>query len=166
MNMPVDQLLHLRPILADDKLWIDKIMTDHWGSPIVVSRGLVHDVRQLPGFIALYEGNKIGLVTYQITGSACELVSLNSWKENIGAGSRLMDQVQHAALEAGCIRLWLITTNDNLHALGFYQKRGFQIAAVHVNAIAQSRVLKPSIPEIGMHGIPLRDEIELEIQLR
>jgi hypothetical protein len=59
----------------------------------------------------------------------------------------------------------LITTNDNLHALGFYQKRGFRLVAVHSNALAASRKIKPSIPDFGMHGIPLRDEIELEILL-
>ena len=35
--------------------------------------------------------------------------------------------------------------------------------AVHPNALARSRELKPSIPEIGLDGIPLRDELELEL---
>ena len=61
--------------------------------------------------------------------------------------------------------MWLITTNDNLHALGFYQKRGFALVAVQPDALAQSRLLKPQISTTGMGGIPLRDEIELEILL-
>jgi ribosomal protein S18 acetylase RimI-like enzyme len=69
------------------------------------------------------------------------------------------------AREVGCKRLWLITTNDNLHALRFYQRRGMHIAAVHVNALEESRRIKPEIPLMGMDGIPLRDEIELEIML-
>jgi ribosomal protein S18 acetylase RimI-like enzyme len=70
------------------------------------------------------------------------------------------------ALQAGCSRLWLITTNDNLIALKFYQKRGFQLIAVHPDALAESRKIKPSIPQFGMHGIPLRDEIELHMILK
>jgi Acetyltransferase (GNAT) family len=67
--------------------------------------------------------------------------------------------------EAGCRRVWLITTNDNLRALRFYQRRGFRLVAVHPDALARSRELKPSIPEIGLDGIPLRDELELELLL-
>jgi hypothetical protein len=59
----------------------------------------------------------------------------------------------------------LITTNDNVAALRFYQKRGFTLAALHKNALEQSRRLKPQIPLLGLDGIPLRDEIELEIFL-
>ncbi|MBK9123270.1 MAG: GNAT family N-acetyltransferase, partial [Chloroflexi bacterium] len=65
----------------------------------------------------------------------------------------------------GIHRLWLITTNDNLDALRFYQKRGWHLVAVHRDALNESRRLKPQIPIIGMDGIPLRDEIELEMTL-
>ena len=47
----------------------------------------------------------------------------------------------------------------------FYQKRGFVLVAVHRNALAESRRLKPEIPLIGIDDIPLRDEIELEMEL-
>jgi hypothetical protein len=59
----------------------------------------------------------------------------------------------------------LITTNDNTHALRFYQRRGLQLAALHRNAIEESRRLKPEIPQHGADGIPLRDELELELVL-
>ena len=72
---------------------------------------------------------------------------------------------RQAAREAGCGRVWLITTNDNLRALRFYQRRGFRLVAVHPDALERSRELKPSIPEIGLDGIPLRDELELELTL-
>ena len=70
-----------------------------------------------------------------------------------------------AARAGQCTRLWLITTNDNLRALRFYQRRGFRLAALHRDALETSRRLKPSISEIGFHGIPLRDELELERSL-
>jgi ribosomal protein S18 acetylase RimI-like enzyme len=80
-------------------------------------------------------------------------------------GSALIEAATQAARRVGCRRLWLITTNDNTHALRFYQKRGFVIAAIHVNALEKARRLKPEIPLIGEDGIPLRDEIELEMIL-
>jgi DNA-3-methyladenine glycosylase I len=89
-------------------------------------------------------------------------VTLNSLREGIGIGTALLDAVREAARKSGCRRTWLITTNDNLHALRFYQKRGWRLTALHRNALDESRRLKPVIPEIGIDGIPLRDEIELE----
>jgi len=105
------------------------------------------------------------LVTYHIENKACEIVSLDSLVEETGIGSGLIAAVQDEAHRAGCHRLWLITTNDNLPALGFYQKSGFYLVAVHVNALELSRSLKPTIPFVGLGGIPLRDEIELEMEL-
>jgi chloramphenicol 3-O-phosphotransferase len=71
-----------------------------------------------------------------------------------------------ALKERGCRRLWLITTNDNTLAQRFYENRGFAVKAVHKDAIAGSRKLKPELPEKGFAGIPIRDEIELELQIR
>ena len=53
----------------------------------------------------------------------------------------------------------------NLNALQFYQKRGFDIVKLHINAVKQSRKIKPEIPLIGFNGIPIRHEIELEMNL-
>jgi hypothetical protein len=62
-------------------------------------------------------------------------------------------------------RLWLITSNDNLNAIRFYQRRGMRLTAVHRGAIDEARQIKPSIPLIGEHGIPIHDELELELRL-
>lgn len=106
-----------------------------------------------------------GFITYNIVEKSCEIVTINSYRERIGVGSALIEAVKQAALSEGCKRLWLITTNDNLHALRFYQKRGFELVAVYRNALAEARKLKPEIPLTGMDDIPLRDEIELELPL-
>ena len=90
---------------------------------------------------------------------------MNSLKENIGIGSALLDAVKDAAKKQGCKLLWLITSNDNTHALKFYQKYGLKLVAVHRDAIAKSRRLKPEIPLTGKDGIEIRDEIELEMIL-
>lgn len=107
----------------------------------------------------------MGLVTYRIDGSECEIVTLDSAIEGMGIGSGLISAVKSAAMSAKCHRIWLITTNDNTPALRFYQKIGFVLVAVYPKSIEQSRKLKPEIPMIGLDGIPLRDEIELEMPL-
>jgi N-acetylglutamate synthase-like GNAT family acetyltransferase len=77
----------------------------------------------------------------------------------------LINAVLGEARKQNCGRVFLITTNDNMQALRFYQKRGFELVAVHRGAVNESRKIKPSISLIGNDGIPLRDEIELEMIL-
>ncbi len=155
----------IRALQVDDRQWVAALLADRWGGAMIVTRGRVHHADTLPGFAAMRNGQPAGLATYHVEGKACELVSLDSLAEGIGIGAALIEAVKSAACGAGCERLWLITTNDNLHALRFYQKRGFVLAALHRNTLEQSRQLKPQIPMIGMDGIPLRDEIELELSL-
>ena len=157
--------LEIRPTNAGDSRWIAEMLNEHWGSTVMVSRGVLHDVTAQSGLAATQEGESVGLLTYNIVGDECEITLMQSLREGMGVGSALIDAAKRIAATAGCRRLWLITTNDNLCALGFYQKRGFALVAVHPNALAQSRLLKPQISTIGMGGIPLRDEIELEILL-
>ncbi len=160
----------LRRTQPADHDWIEAFVTEQWGAPISVSRGRVCRPADLPGFAAEAPGGEVlGLVTYRIDATAdaaaCEIVTLDSLRPGVGIGSALIDAVHGEAQAHGCRRLWLITTNDNLHALRFYQRRGFVLAALRPNALAELRRIKPSIPLVGMDGIPLRDEIELETWL-
>jgi ribosomal protein S18 acetylase RimI-like enzyme len=154
-------------VKLEEKLrpWSNRLLAEHWGSTRLVSRGRLYDGSALDGFVAIDEGAPVGLATYRIEGDECELTTLNSEAEGRGVGSALIDSVKKRAAEAGCRRLWLITTNDNVKAVGFYQKRGFSLVALHREAIECSRKLKPEIPEIGLEGIPIRDELELEVLL-
>jgi ribosomal protein S18 acetylase RimI-like enzyme len=155
----------IRVLNDADRGWVARLLKEHWASTRSVSRGRVYDADRLPGFAAVSEGRPIGLATYRIDGDDCEIVTLNSLAEGQGVGSALVDAVKDVAQAAGCRRLWLITTNDNLAAVRFYQKRGFVLVAIHRNAMEESRRLKPEIPLVGLDGIPLRDEIELELTL-
>ncbi len=155
----------IHPLNINDREWVSQFVTEHWGTDFVVSRGVVYHPRDLPGFIASHEGEKVGLLTYTIVGESCEIVTINSIHPSLGVGTALIKAVRDIARQSGCKRLWLITTNDNLNALRFYQKQGFVLVAVHRNALELSRRLKPGIPLIGDDGIPLRDEIELEMTL-
>ena len=148
-----------------DQDWSVDLLTTHWGSPRVVSRGRVHAADALPGFIAEYNGKRVGLLTYHLKGDSCEIVSLNSLLEERGVASGLLKAVIEVAALAGYRRVWLVTTNDNTAALRFYQKLGFRLVAVHRDAVEKSRELKPEIPFVGMDGIPIRDEVELALRL-
>ncbi len=148
-----------------DVEWVRGVLCERWGAVVVVSRGRANQADELPALVAWDGDERVGLATYRIEAGECELVSLDSLEPGRGVGTVLIDGVANVARSAGCQRLWLITTNDNLNALRFYQKRGLVLVAVHRDALDVSRRLKPSIPQVGMDGIPLRDEIELELLL-
>jgi len=156
--------VRVRPLGEADREWATGKLRELWGEG-VVSRGRLLDATVLPGFVAEGDGEPAGLLTYRIDGGDCEVVTINAFPRGAGAGTALMEAVAVAARDAGCRRVWLITTNDNLRALRFYQRRGFRLAALHRDALDRSRELKPSIPDVGLDGIPLRDELELELTL-
>jgi GNAT superfamily N-acetyltransferase len=119
-----------------------------------------------PALIAEENGRLVGVLTYIVRGHECEVFTLHADPPQRGTGTVLMNAVEDIARGQGCSRLWLITTNDNVDALRFYQRRGFRLAALHKGAVDRSRArLKPEIPEVGAYGIPLRDEIELDKHL-
>jgi len=155
----------VHPLAGEDRDWVRRLVIERWGAPSVVAHGVAYHPEALPGFYALCEGARVGLVTQHIAGDACEIVTLDSLREGIGIGAALIAAVRQAALAAGCRRLWLVTTNDNLPALRFYQKRGFRLAALRPGAVDAARRIKPQIPLIGLDGIPIHDEIELEMIL-
>jgi ribosomal protein S18 acetylase RimI-like enzyme len=155
----------IRPIIAADREWIKQQTIEHWSAPIVVTRGQIFQPDELPGFIAERQGRLCGMLTYHIQDLDCEIVTLLSLVEGIGIGSALIEAVRKIASQNRCCKLWLITTNDNLPALRFYQKRGFHLVAVHRHALEATRAIKPGLRQLGMYDIPLRDEIELELLL-
>jgi ribosomal protein S18 acetylase RimI-like enzyme len=159
---PMDKLF-IRPLSTEDRDWVAHRVIDSWEAEIVVVHDTIYHPAELPGFVALAGEKPVGLLTYHNEGTACEIVTLDSWRENRGVGTRLIESVIQAARREGCKRLWLVTTNDNTHALRFYQKRGFTLAAIHINAIEKARTIKPEIPHSGINGIPIRDELELEM---
>jgi DNA-3-methyladenine glycosylase I len=155
----------IRPIEKDDHALVAAFVRGQWGTTKVVSRGRIYWADQLPGVLAMQADRLVGLVTYNIEDEECEIVTLDSVVEGIGIGSALVEAVKDIAASVKCKRLWLITTNDNINALRFYQKRGLFLVKVHRLALDQSRKLKPEIPLVGNYDIPLRDEIELEMPL-
>jgi GNAT superfamily N-acetyltransferase len=168
--------LNIRPLERSDREWVAHFLDERWGTTQIVSRGKAVYGHLLPGFMAERicaaateeeEGTaeKLGLITVHIGDSECEITTLDSLSESVGVGTALVEAVENWAGEAGLERLWLVTTNDNLAALKFWQKRGYELVTVHRNAIAAARRIKPQIPITGLDGIIIRDEIELEKRL-
>jgi ribosomal protein S18 acetylase RimI-like enzyme len=148
-----------------DRDWAAATLRERWGSGVVVTPAGARDATSLAGFVAEVGGERVGLVTYAPSGEACEVVTLDSLEPGLGVGTALLDHVRDAATRAGCRRLWLITTNDNTSALRFYQRRGWNLVALHRDVIADWRRLKPEMPAQGLDGIPLRHALELELWL-
>ncbi len=153
----------VRPLTANDLPRLIEFWNQYWGGDEMIVHGELFRPEQLNGFIT---EDWSGVITYYIKNESCEIISLNSLKENRGVGTTLIDEVINEARKQNCQRLFLMTTNDNLHALGFYQRYGFELARIRRGAVDEARKIKPGIPIIGMNDIPLRDEIELEMSLK
>ena len=155
----------IRDVEPSDREWVRSFLKQHFHSTKVVSRQVLHHADELPGLIAVYQGQASGLLTYSLRNDEFEVVSLHAAIAGQGLGSRLLEAARERARDLGCRRLWLITTNDNEPAIGFYRRRGMHLAAVHRGAIAESRKLKPEISRFGVGGRPIDDEIEFELVL-
>jgi GNAT superfamily N-acetyltransferase len=158
--------MEIRPSGAVDRPALEAFLIDHDASRVARRTELVEPVRH-PALLAWTGDELVGVATYVISETDCELLTLHARSRFTGTGSALLTAVQEAARRNACTRLWVVTTNDNVDALRFYQRRGFRLAHLRADAVNQSRRdLKPEIPVIGSYGIELRDELELEIDLR
>lgn len=144
---------------------VNQFIEEQWFSTDMVIRGKIVDMTSVDGFFIEQGGNIAALITYIINGGICEITSLNSLIEGKGIGSSLVEDVIASAKKHKCKKIIVVTTNDNIGAIRFYQKRGFEIARLYRNSLNKARELKPSIPLIGDNGIPLMHEIEFEMIL-
>jgi ribosomal protein S18 acetylase RimI-like enzyme len=154
--------MELRTIDPQDMAWLREVVRNRWGSTTIVTRGIVYQADSLPGFIVTGSEGRLGVITYAIRGRICEIVTLNALAKRQGIGSALLAGVIAAARNAGCSHIAVVTTNDNIDALAFYQKRGFAITAFHKDVVRNAAWLDGETPILGESGIPVRDEIHLE----
>jgi ribosomal protein S18 acetylase RimI-like enzyme len=142
----------------DDMPWMRALLRQRWGGTVVIAHAETIDAAQLPALVA---GEQEGLATYRIQGHEAELVTLDAVAPGQRVGTHLIDALVERLRAQGVHRLWVTTTNDNLSALAFYQKRGFHLRHLRPGAVDETRHVKPSIPRVAANGIPIRDEIEL-----
>jgi GNAT superfamily N-acetyltransferase len=153
--------LRVRALRDDERAWAAQVVSESWGET-VVSGAREHRPALLPALVAEADGERAGLATYLIEDDDCELVTLDALAVGGGIGGALVDALADSARAAGCTRLHLATTNDNLPALRLYQRHGFVLAEVRLDGVEMSRRRKPQIPATGHAGIPIRDELILE----
>ncbi len=154
--------LHIRRREGSDQHAVEVFLAER--SALHVARlGRLEHALEHPALVAERDGALVGVLTFVLGDHECEILTLHASEPLLGTGSALIQAVERLAADAGCDRLWVITTNDNTDALRFYQRRGFRLAALHRGAVDDSRArMKPQIPQIGDHGIALRDELELD----
>lgn len=157
--------MEIRFIKLEEKDKIKDLFIREWKSDVMISRGNKHLVENLETIVAIDNGKISGLLTFHITDNQAEIVSLDSFIECKGIGTKLLDFALKHLKTCNLERIWLITSNDNLHAMRFYQKRGWEMVNIHLNAIKHARKIKPEIPEFGYDGIPIVHEIEFEYNL-
>lgn len=152
-------MIHIRPIEAGDRGWIQRRAAELWTAETVVGHGMIYHPAALEGFVAEDAGRSVGLLTYIVEHDACEIVTIDAFEVRRGVGTALME----AAQALGHRRLWLVTTNDNVGAQRFYAHLGFRLVAVRRGEVQRSRRLKPEIPDLGQGDVPMRDELEYEL---
>ena len=158
----------MKPLIVSmdntNKETVRQLFIDNWGADYMITKGERHNFEDLNGYVAMDNDKIVGMLTFKRSNNEIEIISLDSFMENIGIGSALLNKIMDFAQHNSIKRLWLITTNDNLNSLKFYQKRNWTITAIHNDAIVESRKIKPTIPMTGYYDIPLRHEIELEYE--
>lgn len=155
----------VRPAVKSNLAWMRTVWQERWGTDHVVVHGEVFHLADLKGLVALRHDMPIGLVTLNKLKDACEIVTLDALEPGKGIGSCLLAAAVSWAREQGCMRIKLTTTNDNMHALRFYQKKGFRLHALRRGAVDAARKIKPQIPIVGISGIPIHDEIDLDMAI-
>ncbi len=154
--------IKIRKINSKEQTWLKETMTREWGGEPLLIRGVKFYPSSMESLIAV-EGEKImGFMTYEIRSPICEIIAFEVYEKFNGLGTLMLEEMKKFAQSQNCTKLYLMTTNDNLDALRFYQKRGFQISGIHLDSVKNSRKLKPTISEFGDYGIAVRDEIDLE----
>ena len=148
----------VREIQDADRAWLGALIEREWGLPVVSVSG-VCDPTELPALVA-YEGPEpLGALTYRLQPDGCEVVTLNALVEGRGVGSALLAAARDVADERGQ-RLWLVTTNANIRAIGFYQRRGMDLVALHRDFVDVVRRHKPTVADGSGSGIPMRHALE------
>jgi GNAT superfamily N-acetyltransferase len=148
----------IKPAEPADATWITDFLRERWNSTMIVAHGEIIEAAALP---ALIVENHSGLATYRRLGRAAELVTLDATPAGQGIGTALVEALTVRLQGDGCTQLWLTTTNDRVSALQFYLRRSFRLIRVRLGAADIGRKLKPSIPTVGEHGIPIHDELDL-----
>jgi len=166
MSLQGDKPMSRTFIQDQDREQVARFVEQHWLAPQIVCGGQVYFPHKEHGIIDRQDGRIVGLITWRIDAEGMHLLTLNSLVAGAGIGTSLILAAIDSARQAGCRRVWLITTNDMMRAISLYQRIGFRIVGVRVGGVDEARKFKPAIPEVGEGGVAIHDEIVMELRLK
>lgn len=163
--MPSDSTALVRQIAPGDRDWIAQTLVQEWTSTTVARLGELVEAAGLPGYVATVDGQRVGLVLVRVQEQAYEVVAISTTARRRGIGRALMERCFAQARAMGCRRVWLVTTNNNIAAILFYQRLGMDLWALHRHALRVSRQQKPTIPVRDDAGLRIDHELEFQLLL-
>jgi hypothetical protein len=153
----------IRPMT--DRAPLEDLLRLRWSDGSIFVRGRLLYPSDVEAFGAYFDDRLQGVVTWRVEDGTLYMLTMNNVTDTRGVSTALLERMIVMGREQGFAFMRALITNDNWPAFRYYQKRGFRIVAVHPGVVDMMRQMKPSIPEKGLEGIPMRDEIELEIVL-
>jgi GNAT superfamily N-acetyltransferase len=160
--------LELPPVLVreatdEDRAAARGLFERDFGRTKVVAFGETLDIDEMPALVAELTDGLSGALAYRQHGEALHVVALATdpmWQRS-GVGGYLVAEAEMFARRLGLHSVIVATTNDNLPALYFYQRRGYRIT----DLAPASMLAHTESERRGFAGIPVRDEIRLEKKL-
>ena len=152
--------VEVRTATDDDRAGIASLFLSDFGRSKLVAFGEEFQVESVPAIVADMDGDLAGAIAYRMHGDTLQIVALATdpeWQRS-GVGARLLDHAESVARQSGSSHVAVSTTNDNLPALYFYQRRGYRLTEVLTDAITAAR---GQTGLVGFAGIPMRDEFHL-----
>jgi GNAT superfamily N-acetyltransferase len=156
-------LFDVRPMT--DRAALEEMLRLRWSDGTIFVRGRLLGPQDVEAFGAYLDNQLQGVVTWRIEEGTLYMLTMNNITDRRGVSVALLERMLQLGREKGFAFMRALLTNDNYKGLRFYQKRGFRIVTVHPGVVDMMRQMKPSIPLTGVDGIPMRDEIELEVVL-
>lgn len=156
--------VELPPVLVREATDADRraaraLFDRDFGRAQIVAFGEVMDIDQMPALVATMTDEPAGALSYRLFGDALHIVALATdpmWQRS-GVGAYLVAEAELLARRLNLQRMLVATTNDNLPALYFYQRRGYRLTDLIPGSIAMHTGQELN----GFAGIPVRDEIRL-----
>lgn len=149
----------------DDQSLLRELLTRRWGDTLIMF-GRTWKIGEFSALVAQSpDGTALGLATYTVQRAMMLVLTVDNFSGQPGIGKALLARCAEIGRENNVKIMRVVTTNDNTAALRYFQMQGFRIAAFYPGAIAIYRAVNPSLPEKGQDGIPIRDALELEIDL-
>jgi ribosomal protein S18 acetylase RimI-like enzyme len=153
----------VREATDSDRAAARELFQRDFGRTRIVAFGEVMDIESMPALVAVLYAEPSGALAYRLLGDSLHIVALATdpmWQRS-GVGGYLVAEAELIARKLKLGRIVVATTNDNLPALHFYQRRGYRMTEL----VASSVVAHTHQEIAGFAGIPVRDEIRLEKRL-